>query len=48
VLRGFRSDCGIIEPSEECVVSSVSISSDERPRCAVRALAEARTDGGVR
>ena len=33
---------------EECVVSSVSISSDERPRCAVRALADARTEGGVR
>ena len=49
VLRGLRSDAGIMDSSgEECVLSSVSISSDERPRYAVRALADARMEGGVR
>ena len=38
----------MMELPEECVVSSMSMSRDERPRCAVRALAEARTEGGVR
>jgi hypothetical protein len=48
VLCDLRRDCGIMESFEECVVSSVSTSRDERPRWAVRVLAAARMEGGVR
>ena len=48
VSRCVRRDAGIMESFEECFVSSVSMSRDERPRCAVRALAAARREGGVR
>lgn len=46
VARGFLRLSGIMEGELES--SSESISRAERPRWVVRALAEARTAGGVR
>jgi hypothetical protein len=47
VVLGFRRLCGIMDCS---YVSgpSLSMSREERPRCAVRSFAAARIAGGVR
>lgn len=45
---GRRRESGIIDCEEEGEESSESISRDERPRWAVRDLAVARMEGGVR
>lgn len=45
---GRRRESGIMDCEGGGWESSESISRDERPRCAVRCLAVARMEGGVR
>jgi hypothetical protein len=48
VFRGLRRDLGIMDCEGGGEETSESMSRDERPRWAVRCLAVARMDGGVR
>jgi len=48
VFRGLRRDSGIMDCEVGGEESSESMSRDERPRWAVRRLAVALMEGGVR
>jgi hypothetical protein len=48
VFFGRRKDSGMMDWEGGGWESLMSISRDERPRCAVRCLAVARMEGGVR